>query len=113
DLKPLQVGAWTVPPKPLHPVLPAIGQAARQLGLRGTVVVATSIDAEGKVCDAQVVRGLAPSLPSLIDEPARQSVLATPYTPATLDGRPVAVVFYTTVKVDATEPPPAGTTVAR
>jgi hypothetical protein len=105
NLKPLQVGAWTIPPKPLHLTAPALSPTARQLGLRGLVVIATIIDMQGKVCDAQVVKGIARNLPGLIDEPARQSILASAYSPATLDGHPVAVVFYATVRIDLSEPP--------
>ena len=108
DLKPLQVGGWTAPPTPLHQPPPEIGAEARKLDLRGSVVIAAIIDAEGKVCDAQVVKGIARAMPSLFDEPARRSILATTFKPATLDGRPVAVVFYAVVKIDQTAPAAPG-----
>lgn len=71
------------------PVYPAIAQAAR---VQGIVIVQATIDVDGRVVDATVLR----SVP-LLDQAAVDAVRQWRYTPTRLNGQPVAVVMTVTV----------------
>ena len=91
--KAIRVGGQIRPPvriKEVAPVYPAIAQSAR---VQGDVVIEMTIDNEGKVADAHVVK----SVP-LLDEAALDAVRQWEYQPSLLNGVPTAVVMTVTVK---------------
>ena len=95
--KAIRVGGEVRPPirvKEVSPVYPAIAQSAR---VQGDVVIEATIDEEGKVADARVVK----SVP-LLDQAALDAVRQWEYRPSLLNGVPTAVV--TTVTVRFTRP---------
>jgi TonB family protein len=91
--KAIRVGGQIRPPikiKEVAPVYPAIAQSAR---VQGDVVIEATIDEEGKVADARVVK----SVP-LLDQAALDAVRQWEYQPSLLNGIPTAVVTMVTVK---------------
>lgn len=91
--KAIRVGGNIRPPiriKEVAPVYPAIAQSA---GVRGDVVIEATIDDEGNVADARVVK----SVP-LLDQAALDAVRQWHYQPSLLNGVPIAVVMTVTVK---------------
>jgi protein TonB len=91
--KAVRVGANVRPPvkiKDVAPVYPAIAQSAR---VQGDVVIEATIDEQGKVADAKVVK----SVP-LLDQAALQAVQQWEYQPSLRNGVPTAVVMTVTVK---------------
>jgi protein TonB len=73
----------------VNPVYPQIAQSAR---IQGTVVIEATIDREGKVSEARVLR----SVP-LLDQAALDAVRQWEYTPTLLNGEPVPVIMTVTV----------------
>ena len=91
--KAIRVGGQIRPPlriKGVAPIYPAIAQSAR---VQGDVVIEATIDEEGKVADARVVK----SVP-LLDQAALDAVRQWEYRPSLLNGVPTAVVMTVTVK---------------
>jgi len=91
--KAIRVGGQIRPPvrtKEVAPIYPAIAQSAR---VQGDVVIEATIDEEGKVADARVVK----SVP-LLDQAALDAVRQWEYQPSLLNGVPTAVVMTVTVK---------------
>ena len=91
--KAIRVGGQIRPPiriKEVAPVYPSIAQSAR---VEGDVVIEATIDDEGKVADAHVVK----SVP-LLDQAALDAVRQWEYQPSLLNGVPTAVVTTVTVK---------------
>jgi protein TonB len=89
---PVRVGGQIKPPtkvKDVKPVYPAIARSAR---VAGAVVIAATIDEEGKVIDAKVVR----SVP-LLDQAALDAVQQWEYMPTLLNGVPVPVLVTVTI----------------
>ena len=89
---PVRVGGQIKPPtkvKDVTPVYPAIARSAR---VTGAVVIAATIDEEGKVIDAKVVR----SVP-LLDQAALDAVQQWEYLPTLLNGVPVPVLVTVTI----------------
>jgi TonB family protein len=89
---PVRVGGHIKAPtkiKDVKPVYPATAMAAR---VAGAVVVEATIDPEGKVIDAKVVR----SVP-MLDQAALDAVRQWEYTPTLLNGAPVPVLITVTV----------------
>jgi protein TonB len=66
---------------------PVYPKSARLIRREGTVVITAVIDRDGSVRDAKVIRSVSPD----IDNAALLAVLGRRYTPATLEGRPIAV----------------------
>ena len=92
--KAVRVGGQIRPPiriKEVAPLYPAIAQSAR---VQGDVVIEATIDEEGKVADARVVK----SVP-LLDQAALDAVRQWEYQPSLLNGVPTAVVTTVTVWV--------------
>jgi TonB family protein len=75
--------------KDVTPVYPAIARSAR---VAGAVVIAATIDEEGKVIDAKVVR----SVP-MLDQAALDAVQQWEYMPTLLNGVPVPVLVTVTI----------------
>lgn len=67
-------------PKPVYP------QAALRAGIEGSVVLAATIGADGKVKQVKVVSG-----PSLLAQAAMDAVKKWRYQPSYLNGAPVEV----------------------
>jgi protein TonB len=91
--KAIRVGGQIRPPiriKEVAPVYPAIARSAR---VQGDVVIEATIDEEGNVADARVVK----SVP-LLDQAALDAVRQWHYQPTLLNGVPTAVVTTVTVK---------------
>lgn len=91
--KAVRVGGQIRPPVRLNevaPVYPAIAQSAR---VQGDVVIEATIDEEGKVADARVVK----SVP-MLDQAALDAVRQWQYRPSLLNGVPTAVITTVTVK---------------
>ncbi|MEO7156849.1 MAG: energy transducer TonB [Vicinamibacterales bacterium] len=91
--KAVRVGGQVRPPvkiKDVAPVYPAIAQSAR---VSGDVVIEATIDEDGNVADAKVVK----SVP-LLDQAALNAVQQWKYRPSMRDGKPTAVVMTITVK---------------
>ena len=89
----VRVGGQVRPPiriKEVPPVYPAIAQSAR---VSGDVVIEATVDEEGKVADARVVK----SVP-LLDQAALDAVKQWEYRPSLLNGVPTPVVMTITVK---------------
>jgi protein TonB len=83
----VRVGRGVQPPvkiKDVTPVYPATAKAAR---VGGTVTIEATIDTDGKVSDARVVK----SVP-LLDEAALNAVRQWEYKPSSVGGKPVPVV---------------------
>jgi protein TonB len=91
--KAIRVGGQVRPPiriKEVAPVYPAIAQSAR---VQGDVVIEATIDEEGNVADARVVK----SVP-MLDQAALDAVRQWQYRPSLLNGVPTAIVTTVTVK---------------
>ncbi|MGH9458908.1 MAG: TonB family protein [Thermoanaerobaculia bacterium] len=88
-----RVGGDVKPPQILsrvNPIYPAEARAAR---ISGIVIIETVISASGIVEDVKVLKGL----PFGLDEAAAHAVRQWTFTPATLDGKAVPVIFNLTV----------------
>lgn len=75
--------------KDFPPVYPALAQTA---GVSGPVTIEATIDTEGKVVDAKVVKSIA-----LLDQAALDAVQQWEYLPTMLNGTPVPVTITVTV----------------
>ena len=75
--------------KDAAPVYPSIAQAAR---VEGVVIIEATIDVNGRVQDAKILR----SIP-LLDAAAIDAVRQWQYTPTLLNGMPVPVIITVTV----------------
>ena len=72
-----------VPPKVLRPVQAPYPRAALEAGIQGKVLLVVTIDEQGRVTRARVVRGLGHGL----DEAAVEAVKQFTFSPGTVDGR--------------------------
>ena len=88
----LRVGGPIRQPTKLRDVPPVLPALARQVGIQGVVIVEITIDTQGKVADARVLR----SIPQL-DQAALDAVRQWEYEPTYLNGRAVPVVMTVSV----------------
>jgi TonB family protein len=91
--KAVRVGGQLRPPvriKDVAPVYPPLAVSAR---VQGDVVIEATIDEEGKVAEAHVVK----SVP-LLDQAALDAVRQWEYRPSLLNGVPTAVITVVTVR---------------
>ena len=72
---------------------PQYTEIARKARVEGLVIIEAIIDQNGNVTDARVLRGLRLGL----DEAALDAVRRWKFTPGTLNGQPVPVIFDLTV----------------
>jgi len=77
-------------------VRPKMPEAARQLGVKGPVILEIKIDQTGNVADVRVVRGNP-----ILNSAAKDAVKQWKYEPISLKGQPIAV--WSTVVVDFNE----------
>ncbi len=90
--EPVRPGGDVLPPVRTHYVLPSYTEIARRARIQGTVIIDATIDEEGNVIDAKILKGLAFGL----DDAALAAVKAWKFEPGTLNGRPVAVYYTVT-----------------
>lgn len=72
---------------------PRYTETARKAGVQGVVILEAVIDDQGRVTNLQVLKGL----PMGLDKSAVEAVSQWRYKPATLENRPVKVIFTLTV----------------
>ena len=90
---PVRVGGAIKAPiktRDVRPVYPEIAQSAR---VQGVVILETTIDEQGRVSDARILR----SIP-LLDQAASDAVRQWEFTPTLLNGAPVSVIMTVTVQ---------------
>ena len=86
---PIRVGGDVVAPVKLHAPLPRYTEIARKARIQGVVFVEATIDTDGNVRDVQLIKGLSMGL----SEAALEAVRGWRFEPATLNGKPVAVIY--------------------
>ena len=89
---PMRLHSGINPPRKVHDVTPVYPTLARTAGARGVVIIEATIDARGEVSEAKILR----SIP-LLDSAALDAVRQWRFTPARLNGEPVAVLITVTV----------------
>ena len=89
----LPVGGDVKPARLISSVTPVYPPAARNLRVSGDVVIDAQIDANGRVTAMKVASG-----PPMLHQAAMDAVRQWKYTPATLDGKPVAMHMSVTVR---------------
>jgi len=103
---PIRVGNDVPIPRKLKDVRPAPPLDPQTAGAQGVVVLDATIDPDGKVSNARVVR----SVP-LLDAAAVAAVRQWEFTPTVIEGRPVPVILTVTVNFPAQgvalSPPPS------
>lgn len=88
----VKVGGQIKPPTKIKDAKPVYPQVALSARVAGTVGIEATIDEEGKVIDAKVVK----SVP-LLDQAALDAVRQWEYTPSLLNGKPVPVRVTVTI----------------
>src|SRR5215469_7516495 len=83
-------GKKVTPPAVLYQREPAFSDAARSRRLQGTVGLNVTIDKSGTVTDVKIVRPLGMGL----DEQAVATIRTWQFSPAKVEGQPVAVQLY-------------------
>lgn len=91
--EPLRVGGAVKAPVVIERVEIAYPAAAREARVQGVVVIEAIVDRSGKVKSAKVLK----PLPHGLDDAALAAVKQWKFKPATLEGKPVEVVFNLTV----------------
>lgn len=89
---PVRVGGEVKVPMKLRDVRPMYPIDAQQARVQGIVIVEATIDTEGNVADASVLRGQP-----LLNEAALEAVRQWRYQPTLLNGVPVPVIMTVTV----------------
>jgi TonB family protein len=83
-----QVGGAVLPPKAIHAPTPKYTNAARRAQLEGDCVVELVVDGQGRPQDIHVKKSLDEGL----DHNAIKAVKKYRFKPATMNGKPVAVL---------------------
>ena len=91
--KPMRVGGDVAPPIATRRVDPVYTDVARKAHIEGLVIVETIIDRDGNVTDVRILKGL----PMGLDQSAIDAVKRWKFTPGSLNGQPVPVIFTLTV----------------
>ncbi|MBZ0111620.1 MAG: M56 family metallopeptidase [Thermoanaerobaculia bacterium] len=86
---PFQVAGLVVPPERLDGPAPQYTEEARRAELQGIVILSVVIDTEGDVTVQEVLKGL----PMGLSENAVEAAAEWKFSPATLNGEPVAVYY--------------------
>jgi TonB family protein len=97
----VRVGGSIKEPRNLKHVNPVYPDVARQARVQGVVIMECTIDAQGKISDVRVLRGVP-----LLDAAAIDAVRQWEYTPTVVNGVPVAVIMTVTVNFRLADPPP-------
>ena len=90
---PIRVGGDVKAPKKLSSPNPQYTEIARKARIQGVVIVEAIIDKQGKVTDVKILKGL----PMGLDKAAAEAVSKWRFESATLNGKPVAVIYNLTV----------------
>ncbi|HEY8150513.1 MAG TPA: energy transducer TonB [Vicinamibacteria bacterium] len=98
----VRIGGAIKEPRNLKHVNPVYPDVARQARVQGVVIMECTIDAQGKVSDVRVLRGVP-----LLDAAAIDAVRQWEYTPTLVNGVPVPVIMTVTVNFRLADPPPA------
>lgn len=85
--------AKQTPPRPINKVEPIYTEAAKREGIYGIVICEVNINERGTVDDVRVLK----PLPYGLDQAAVDALRQWTFEPATLDGKPVPVVFNITM----------------
>ena len=85
-------GRDVTPPRKLRNVPPVYPDLAQRSGVEGQVVIACTIDPQGRIAQARVLSGHP-----LFDAPALEAVRQWVYTPTLVGGVPVSVLMTVTV----------------
>jgi TonB family protein len=80
-------------PKLIKRVDPVYPEEARKQGIEGDIIIEATVDVNGKVKDAKVLRGVA-----VLDQAALDAVKQWVYEPMIIDGQPKAAKFTVTVR---------------
>jgi protein TonB len=89
---PVRVGGNVKPPTKIKDVRPIYPQEAMGAKVQGVVIIEATIDTQGFVSDAKVLR----SIP-LLDQAALDAVRQWEFTPTLFNGQPVPVIMTVTV----------------
>lgn len=98
--EPLKVEGDVQRPELLHKVEPVYPEDARKDRLEGKVIIKTVIDEQGRVQDPAVETS---SGHASLDQAALDAISTWTFKPATLHGKPVAVVYRLTINFKADE----------
>ena len=90
---PIRVGGDVQPPVKVSAPSPQYTEIARKARIQGVVIVEAIIDKAGNVTNVKVLKGL----PMGLDTAAADAVKKWKFQPATLNGKPVAVIYNLTV----------------
>lgn len=91
--EPVRVGNEVLEAKLMRSVDPVYPEQARRAGISGEVLLQATIDEKGRVSDVKVVRGHR-----LLNAAAIEAVRQWQYSPALLNGNPMSVPTYVTLK---------------
>lgn len=94
--EPLRVGGDVLPPTLVKRVQPDFSKLPIDLLPNGVGVFETTINRSGRVAGIRVVRSLGPRL----DPSVLAALEKWRFHPATQNGRPVAVYFMLTIRID-------------
>jgi len=90
---PIRVGGDVKPPVKITAPPPQYTEIARNARIQGVVIVEAIIDKDGSVSNVKVLKGL----PMGLDQAAVDAVRVWRFQPATLNGKPVAVIYNLTI----------------
>ena len=90
---PIRVGGDVQPPVKVSAPSPQYTEIARKARIQGVVIVEAIIDKTGAVTNVKILKGL----PMGLDTAAADAVKKWKFKPATLNGKPVAVIYNLTV----------------
>ena len=90
---PIRVGGAVKAPKKLFSPNPQYTEIARKARIQGVVIVEAIIDKQGNVTEVKILKGL----PMGLDKAAADAVAKWRFESATLNGKPVAVIYNLTV----------------
>lgn len=91
-MAPVRVGGNVKTPTKVRDVKPMYPLEAQSARISGVVIIEATIDTDGRVYDAKVLR----SIP-MLDQPALDAVRQWEFTPTLLEGVPVPVIMTVTV----------------
>lgn len=90
---PIQVGGDVKAPNRIYDPHPQYTEIARKARIQGIVIVQATIDKQGNVTEAKILKGL----PMGLDQEALEAVRKWRFEAATLNGKPVAVYYNLTI----------------
>jgi TonB family protein len=90
---PIRVGGDVKAPDKIYSPSPQYTEIARKARITGVVIVEAIIDKQGNVTNVKILKGL----PMGLDQAAVDAVKRWRFEPATLNGKPVAVIYNLTI----------------